>query len=184
VRRAAGLIGATLLSAILLAACGGGSSAGLIPTGDAVGLGNDLSALESALSSHSCDDTQTALNDIFTDISTLPTSVNTKLRDNLLGGYEQLDNTARTQCQAKTHTHTHTTTGPTGPTGPTHSTTSATGPTQSTSATGPTQSTSATGPTQSTSSTGPTLGGGSQAPTGSSGATSADVGAGGVASAP
>ena len=177
-RRAAGLFAATLLSATLLAACGGSSSAGLIPTSDAVGLGNDLSALESALSEHSCDSTQTALNDIFTDISTLPTSVNTKLRDNLLGGYEQLDNTARTQCQP-THTHTHTT----GPTGPTHTTTSPTGPTLTTSPTGPTQTTSPTGPTQTTSPTGPSIGpgGGSQFPTGASGTTSAA--AGGAASA-
>ena len=160
-RRAAGLIGATLLSATVLAACGGsGSSAGLIPTSDAVGLGNDLSALESALSEHSCVNTQTALNDIFTDISTLPTTVNTKLRDNLLGGYEQLDNTARTQCRSTTHTHT--TTGPSGPT----------------------QTTSPTGPTQTTSPTGPSIGpgGGSQFPTGASGTTSAA--AGGAASAP
>jgi hypothetical protein len=179
VRRAAGLTVATLLSATVLAACGGsGSSAGLIPTSDAVGLGNDLSALESALSEHSCDNTQTALNDIFTDISTLPTTVNTKLRDNLLGGYEQLDNTARTQCRSTTHTHT-----PTGPSGPTQ-TTSPTGPTQTTSPTGPTQTTSPTGPTQTTSPTGPTIGpgGGSQAPTGGSGTTTAD--AGGAASAP
>jgi hypothetical protein len=182
VKRVAGLLGTTLLSAILLAACGGGSSTGLIPATNAAVIGNDLSALESALSAHSCDDTQTALNDVFTDISTLPSSVNVRLRDNLLSGYEGLDNTARTQCRPTTHTHT----GPTGPTGPTHSTTSPTGPTQTTSPTGPTQTTSPTGPTQSTSPTGPSIGpgGGSQAPTGDSGTTSADVGVGGVASSP
>jgi hypothetical protein len=189
VRRAGSLIAATSLCAFLLAACGGSSSsAGLIPSTDAVSLGNDLSALESALSEHSCDDTQTALNDIFTDISTLPTSVNTKLRDNLLGGYEELDNTARTQCQATTHKHT----GTTSATGTSHTTGVSTGSSGTTS-TGLSGTTTTTGPsgtptgpsgtsTGSSGTVGP--GGGSQAPTGSSGTTSADVGSGGVASAP
>jgi hypothetical protein len=152
-----------------LAACGGGSSAGLIPSTDAVVLGNDLSALESALSEHSCDATQTALNDVFTDISTLPSSVNTRLRDNLLGGYEDLDNTARTQCRSTTHTHTHT--------GPTGTSTGQTG-----TSTGP--SGTSTGPSGTSTGSSGTVGpgGGSQAPTGPSGSTSAD--AGGVASAP
>ncbi|MGD0980553.1 MAG: hypothetical protein ABR946_03635 [Solirubrobacteraceae bacterium] len=182
-RRAAGLIGATLLSAILLAACGGGSTAGLIPSTDAVVLGNDLSALESALSEHSCDATQTALNDVFTDISTLPSSVNTRLRDNLLGGYEELDNTARTQCHSTTHTHTHTgstgtSTGPSGTsTGPGGTSTGPGG-----TSTGPSGTSTGPGGTSTGNSGTVGPGGGSQAPTGSSGITSAD--AGGVASAP
>jgi hypothetical protein len=185
VRRATGLIGATLLSAILLAACGGGSSAGLIPSSDAVVLGNDLSALESALSEHSCGATQTALNDVFTDISTLPSSVNTKLRDNLLGGYEELDNTARTQCHSTTHTHTHT--GSSGSTGASHTTGLNTGSSGTSTGPGGTStgpSGTSTGPSGTSTGSSGTVGpgGGSQAPTGPSGSTSAD--AGGVASAP
>jgi hypothetical protein len=185
VRRAAGLIGATLLSAILLAACGGGSSAGLIPSSDAVVLGNDLSALESALSEHSCGATQTALNDVFTDISTLPSSVNTRLRDNLLGGYEELDNTARTQCHSTTHTHTHT--GSSGSTGTSHTTGLSTGSSGTSTGPGGTStgpSGTSTGPSGTSTGSSGTVGpgGGSQAPTGPSGSTSAD--AGGVASAP
>jgi hypothetical protein len=185
VRRAAGLIGATLLSAILLAACGGGSSAGLIPSTDAVVLGNDLSALESALSEHSCDATQTALNDVFTDISTLPSSVNTRLRDNLLGGYEELDNTARTQCQSTAHKHTHTHTGSTGTsTGPSGTSTGPGGTSTGPGGTSTGPSGTSTGPSGTSTGSSGTVGpgGGSQAPTGSTGTTSAD--AGGVASAP
>jgi hypothetical protein len=182
VRRAAGLIAATLLAGAGLAACGGGS-AGLIPTNNVTAIGNDLSSLSAALSAHSCSDTQGALGSLLGDIDNLPSSVAAKLKSNLVDGYERLDNTARVQCKATVTRHTHT-----GPTGPTQTTTSPTGPTQTTtSPTGPTQTTtSPTGPTQTTTSpTGPSVGpgGGSQAPPGSSGDTGTGGGTGGAVSA-
>jgi hypothetical protein len=179
VRRAAGLIAATLLTSVALAACGG-SSAGLIPTNNAARLGDDLSSLATALDNHDCDGTQSELDALLNDINALPSSVSTKLSNNLLTGYEELDNTARVQCKAPagSHTHPHTT----GPTGPSQTTTSPTGVTQP--ETGPTPaSTGPTGPTQpetgpSGSSIGP--GGGSPAPppgsSGDSGAAASSTG--------
>jgi hypothetical protein len=88
----------------------------------------------------------------------LPSSVNPKLRTNIVEGYENLADNAPNQCRSQS---THTSTGPTSKTG----TTGKTGPTGPTSSTGPTESTSPIGPTGTT--LGP--GGGSQAPTGNSG---------------
>ena len=153
-RRAAFLLVATLSSAVLLAACGG-SSSGLIPANNSASLGTDLSSLATALDSYSCAGADTALGAILTDINALPSSVAGRLRNNLLRGYEGLDNTARTQCKPTGH-HPHT--GQTGTSHPTGVSTSPTG--VSTSPTG-----LSTGP--SGTSVGP--GGGSPAPPGSSG---------------
>jgi len=168
VRRAAFLLVATLSSAVLLAACGG-SSSGLIPANNSASLGTDLSSLATALDSYSCAGADTALGAILTDINALPSSVAGRLRNNLLRGYEGLDNTARTQCKPTGH-HPHT--GQTGTSHPTGVSTSPTG--VSTSPTG--VSTSPTGVSTSPTglSTGPSgtsvgPGGGSPAPPGSSG---------------
>jgi hypothetical protein len=182
--RATALIAATLLSTLGLAACGG-SSSGLLPTTNAATIGDDLSSLSEALSTHDCDATQGALNRIFSDLSNLPASVDSKLRANLEDGFSSLDNTARVQCHATSTTHTHThSTGSTGTSQTTSSTSGTTGPTGTTTSTGPTQSTSTTGPTQSTSPTGPTIGpgGGSQAPGGTGNSGTTDNGSGGAAS--
>jgi hypothetical protein len=171
VRRAGALTVATLVTAVLLAACGG-SSAGLIPTNNAITIANDLSSLSSALGSYSCGGTQTALASLATDINNLPASVAAKLRNNLLTGYESLDNTARTQCHLPAGSHSHST-SPTGPTGTSHTTgasTSPSGTTTSPSGTTTSPSGTTTGPSGVS---GPSIGpgGGSQAPTGNSGTT-------------
>jgi hypothetical protein len=178
VRRAAGLIAATLAAAVALAACGGGSSGLLAPSQAAI-LGNDLSALEDALTSHSCSATQSALSRLGNSLANLPASVDGRLRSNLQRGYVELNGTAPKQCHAH-HGHTHRG-GATSQTGATHATgsTQATGPTESTGTTESSGPTETTGPTEST---GPSLGpgGGQQAPTGPSGSTS--NGDGGVVS--
>jgi hypothetical protein len=171
-RRPPALIAATLASAVALAACGG-SSSGLIPVTDAHTLSSDLTVLSSGLGAHNCSEVSSALSAVNTDIFNLPSSVDTKLRNNLVKGYENLDNHARTQCQPKVTKPHHTPTHSTGPTGTTH----ATGPTETTTGpTGPTEvTTGLTGPTSSTSGTTGASGtvgsgGGVQAP-GSTGAT-------------
>ena len=155
-RRAAELIGAAAGAVLMLTACG--SSGGLIPASNANTISNDLSTLATALENHDCDNTRTALERIDLDVNALPSSVNPKLRTNIVEGYENLADTAPNQCRSQS---THTSTGPTSKTG----TTGKTGPTGPTSSTGPTESTSPIGPTGTT--LGP--GGGSQAPTGNSG---------------
>jgi hypothetical protein len=185
VRRAVALIGATLLGTIGLAACGG-SSAGLIPTSNATTLGDDLNALALGLSNHNCASTDAALDRVNQDIFNLPSSVERKLRDNLLAGYGNLDTTARTQCRAtSTHTPTHPKPGSTGASHSTGVTTSPTGVTTTpsgvtTSPSGVTTSPSGVTTGLSGSTVGP--GGGAQAPTGSSGTTDNGLG-GGAASA-
>jgi hypothetical protein len=173
------LIGATLLSAVALAACGG-SSTGLIPATNAGVLSDNLSSLSSELSMHNCAGVDAALGRIEIDIFNLPASVDRRLRSNLDAGYNDLDNVARTQCQAPAKPH-HVSNGNTGQTGTTHatgSTQTTTGSTQTT--TGSTQTT--TGPTQTTTgptgSTNPTVGpgGGAQAPTGATGTTGSTLG--------
>jgi len=177
------LIFATLASAATLAACGS-STSGLIPPRDANSIGNELTALTTALTNHDCSATETALTNVSFAIDNLPSSVDQRLTSNLQTGYDQLAPEARTQCHApagttgSTTTHhrkpkptntgpTGTTTGTTGttgggtPTGPTGTTTGLTGTTEST---GPTSSTSAGGgigpgggePTSTTGTTGTT----------------------------
>lgn len=158
-RRAAALIGATVGSVLLLTACG--SSGGLIPASNANTISNDLSTLATALESHDCDNARTALQRIDLDINALPSSVNPKLRTNLVEGYENLADYAPTQCHSQSSS-----TGATSKTGAS-SKTGATGNSGASGSTGPTESTSSTGPPTGTS-IGP--GGGSQAPTGNSGA--------------
>ncbi len=184
-RRAAALAIATLGASVLLAACGS-SSTNLIPSNNAATIGADLSSLSSALDVHSCTNTQTALGSLLTDINNLPSSVATKLRNNLLAGYEELDNTARTQCRppAGSHTHPHTnssgpsglTTSPSGTTTGTGGTTTGSGGT--TTGTGGTTTGSGGTTTGSSGTIGP--GGGTGAPPGSTG--DSGTGTGGAAS--
>lgn len=177
-RRAAALSVATLLTTVLLAACGG-SSTNLIPSNNAVTLGADLSSLTAALDTHSCASTQTALGSLLTDINNLPASVATKLRNNLLLGYEDLDNTARTQCKppAGSHTHTHTT----GPSGTSQSTGVSTSPGGTTTGSGGTTTgsggtTTGSGGTTTGSSGSVGPGGGTGAPPGSTSDTGTSTG--------
>ena len=152
-RRAVALIGATVGSALVLAACG--SSAGLIPASNATTISNDLSMLATALANHSCDSANAALDRVDVDINALPSSVNQKLVGNLVKGYFDLANHVPSQCRSQTS-------GSTTPPSKGNSGTSGT----STGATGTSAgTTSPTGPTGT--SIGP--GGGSQAPTGDSG---------------
>jgi hypothetical protein len=143
VRRPAALVCATLLATIALTACGS-SSSGLIPQTDASALGGDLTTLANALGNHQCGGVSAALENINIDIYRLPTSVDKRLRNQLLRGYTDLDNNARDQCKAATLKQAHhpptgstsksESTGPTGPTGTTTggTTTSPNGPTTGT----------------------------------------------------
>ncbi len=171
-RRQFALVGATLLSAVALAACGG-SSSGLLPPSNANALGTDLSALSAGLSNHSCAAVDAALGRIDTDIFDLPSSVDKRLRDNLVQGYEVLDNHARSQCEASSKPAHHTGSHSTGPSGATHATgtsTGLTGPTLTTTGSGGT-TTGSSGTTTGGSSGTVGSGGGVQAPTGGSGTT-------------
>jgi hypothetical protein len=173
-RRAVALIGATVGSALVLAACG--SSAGLIPASNATTISNDLSMLATALANHSCDSANAALDRVDVDINALPSSVNQKLVGNLVKGYFDLANHVPSQCRSQTSGSTTppskgnsgtsgTSTGATGTsTGTSGTSTGATGTSTGTTGTS-TGTTSPTGPTGT--SIGP--GGGSQAPTGDSG---------------
>ncbi|MGD0196768.1 MAG: hypothetical protein ABSC56_02500 [Solirubrobacteraceae bacterium] len=180
-RRALGLIAATVASAATLAACGGGSTAGLLPTANENALYNSLTALESALANHDCSATAQALSGVQSELASLPTTVDIRLRQNLQTGYTTVSNESRTQCKPQstgtgTHkTHTKPKTGNTGTSGATSATGTSQGgttipPTTGTSGTtGTTSATGATGTTSTGSGFGP--GGGAAAPTGSSGTT-------------
>ena len=146
--RAVALIGATVGSALVLAACG--SSAGLIPASNATTISNDLSTLATALANHSCGSANAALDRVDVDINALPSSVNEKLISNLVKGYFDLANHVPSQCRSQTSSSTT-------PKGTSGTSTGTTGTSTGT--------TTPTGPTGT--SIGP--GGGSQAPTGSSG---------------
>ena len=183
-KRAGGLLAATLLATIALAACGG-SSAGLIPAGDANALDADLSALQDGLAAHSCTSVDSALTRVYDDLNRLPASLDAKLRDSLERGYGDLDAHARTQCHAVVRRH-HVKSGSTTSTGPTQAT-SATSPTTGESQTTTTPGGVSTGPTETTSPntspSSPTVGpgGGSVAP-GGTGGSGASGDAGGTAS--
>jgi hypothetical protein len=186
-RRRVALVGVALACALGVAGCGGSSSR-LIPAANAVTLGDDLTALSTALENHDCNATTVGLDQLQADIGALPPSVDTRLRNNLINGENTLATHAPRQCRPTQHS--------TGPTGPTGSDTGPTGPDtgtstspqggttapdgQSTSTTGPVTGTS-TSPAGPTGPTNPTVGpgGGDQAPpgnTGTSGATAASAG--------
>jgi hypothetical protein len=127
--KAFAVAGATLGTAVLLAACGG--SGGLIPAASAGTLRVALSRISADVVEQNC----TAVNhDIATannDFNSLPTSVNPTLVNDLQNGLTALATNALKECQGAT---------------------SSTGPTQ-TGSTGVTTATGTTGATSSTSST-------------------------------
>jgi hypothetical protein len=190
------LAAATLASVAGLAACGG-SSAGLIPPANAQAIGDAITELTTALANHECGQTRSALQNISSQISDLPSSVDRRLYDNLRQGYTQLAVEAPSQCKAPvTHSNSGTsgttnhhksstgtsgatsstgtsqggTSAPTGPTG-----TSTTGSTGATEPTGPTNTTSAGGGVGPGGSTGSSGSSGSSGSTGTSGSTSGGV---------
>jgi hypothetical protein len=174
--RAVALIGATVGSALVLAACG--SSAGLIPASNATTISNDLSTLATALANHSCGSANAALDRVDVDINALPSSVNEKLISNLVKGYFDLANHVPSQCRSQTSSSTTpkgtsgTSTGTTGTsTGTTGTSTGTTGTSTGTTGTSTGTTGTSTGTTTPTGPTGTSIGpgGGSQAPTGSSG---------------
>ena len=127
--KALAVAGATLATALLIAACGG--SGGLIPAASAGTLRIDLSRISADVVEQNC---AAATADIATannDFNSLPTSVNTSLVTELQNGLTALATNALKECQGST---------------------SSTGPTQ-TGSTGVTTSTGTSGATSSTSST-------------------------------
>ena len=127
--KALAVAGATLATALLIAACGG--SGGLIPAASAGTLRIDLSRISADVVEQNC---AAATADIATannDFNSLPTSVNTSLVTELQNGLTALATNALKECRG---------------------TTSSTGPTQ-TGSTGVTTSTGTSGATSSTSST-------------------------------
>jgi hypothetical protein len=189
-RRGAAVVGVTLACVFGLAACGGSSSK-LIPAANAVTLGDDLTALSTALENNDCNATTAGIDQLQADIDALPASVAPELRDDLVSGETTLATHAPHQCHPPEHS--------TGPSGPTGSDTGPSGPTTGTSTspqggtTGPTSPTTSptgtsTSPVGPTGPTNPTVGpgGGDQAPpgdTGTSGATAAGASVGASGSA-
>jgi hypothetical protein len=110
-RRGVAVVGATLACVFGLAACGGSSSK-LIPAANAVTLGDDLTALSTALEDNDCNATTVGIDQLQADIDALPTSVSAALRDDLVSGETTLATHAPRQCKPPQHS-----TGPSGPSG-------------------------------------------------------------------
>ncbi len=107
------------VGAALLVACGGSSTSGGIPQGDASVLKGQIEDVRQRVDEGQCDGLSTQLREIDTAIDGLPRSVDARLVSALRGGSDRLQNTAVSDCnfsrsdkQAKTTT-TDTTTTPT-----------------------------------------------------------------------
>jgi hypothetical protein len=148
----AGLLALLSVLAVLLVSCGG-SGKGLIPTGDAGPLQSDFEAVAQAAENGdgNCSSTESALLHTEQDFSRLPSSVDSRLRETLHRGIENLRTRSLALCAQPLPQSTVTTTTPK----TTTSTTSATPPPSETETT----TTQTTPPT-----TTPGPGGGTQAP--------------------
>jgi cytoskeletal protein RodZ len=134
------LAGALGFAAAFVVACGGGS--GLLSSGDASNLNNQLDSVSSALHSKNCGDVSSATSQLADAVVNLPGSLNSTLRNNLTQGVSRIAQLARRQCanvqpppttQTNTTTTTETTTTQTQtnttPTTPTNTNTTPTTPT-------------------------------------------------------
>ncbi len=124
-------IGALGLVAAFLVACG--ESNGLLPAGQAAALGSKLDAVSAAVSSGKCPQGRSAAAKLAAEVSSLPPSVDPKLRRVLSDGARTVQRQASKDCRAPTRTTPSTTS-----TTPSTSTPSTTAPTTSTPTSTPT----------------------------------------------
>ena len=130
--KALAVAGATLATALLIAACGG--SGGLIPAASAGTLRVDLSRISADVVEQNCAAANTDIAAANNDFNSLPTSVNTSLVTELQNGLTALATNALKECRGTTSSTGATQTGSTGVTSAT-GTSGATGSTSSTSST-------------------------------------------------
>ena len=142
--KALAVAGATLATALLIAACGG--SGGLIPAASAGTLRVDLSRISADVVEQSCAAANTDIAAANNDFNSLPTSVNTSLVTELQNGLTALATNALKECRGTTSSTGATQTGSTG-------VTSATGTSGATSSTSSTSSTTSSSTASSTAST-------------------------------
>jgi hypothetical protein len=125
------------LGAAALTACGGSTSKALIPAADADQLKSDLSKVQDAIDSGTCDAVTQALNQAQTDVQQLPNHVSVRLRNRLTEGVDRLkaqapracaQNTATTDTASTATTVAPVTTATTPPTVPTATTPTTTTP--------------------------------------------------------
>jgi hypothetical protein len=142
--KALAVAGATLATALLIAACGG--SGGLIPAASAGTLRIDLSRISADVVEQNCAAANTDIAAANNDFNSLPTSVNTSLVTELQNGLTALATNALKECRGTTSSTGATQTGSTG-------VTSATGTSGATSSTSSTSSTTSSSTASSTAST-------------------------------
>jgi hypothetical protein len=136
------LAAATLATVALASACGS-SSGGLIPADTADSLNSALTDIQAGVEASDCAVTAQAIENARSDFDSLPSSINAKLRSQLLEGFQTLEGSAELKCQQST---------PTGPTGPSSSTSTSTSTSSTTTTSTSTATTTSSAATTSTSS--------------------------------
>jgi hypothetical protein len=126
------------LGAAGLAACGGKTNPAMIPASNASELRGHLDDVLSAIDSEDCTGAQRAIDQVRSDLQSLPSGTSQRLQDRLKEGADKLATQAAKECQATTTTATTaTTTTTTIPTTTTETTTTDTVPTTTTTETTP-----------------------------------------------
>lgn len=151
--------GALGVAVALLVACGSG---GLIPAGSAGPLQDDFNKIASAANAGDCHTTSSAIRQAETDLSNLPSSTNSSLRQRLAEGISNLGHRALTQCAAATTGSGTTATATTNTTTTNTTTTTTTAPPPTTTTNTTPTTTTTTTPTDTTTSPG---NGGTSVPT-------------------
>ena len=142
--------GGSLLAVALLAACG--TSAGLLSSGQASTLGNELTTASNEITNGNCISADRQIQTIQTQIAALPSSVSPTLVNDLSHGTATVLSLARSQCGTNVGTGSDTTSTPTTTTStqPTTTTTTPTTTTPTTTATTPPPTTTTPPPTTTT----------------------------------
>jgi hypothetical protein len=133
---------ATLATVALASACGS-SGGGLIPADTADSLSTDLTNIQAGVEASNCAVTAQAIETARSAFDNMPSSISSKLRAQLLEGFNTLVVSAELKCQQSTPT------GPTGPTSATSSSTSTSSTTTTSTSTATTTSSAATTTTSS-----------------------------------
>ena len=107
-RRSPSLLGFALAAALVLSACGGGSSdrTGLLPGKTADQIVKNLDQVESAYEQGDCDQATQFADDVVQQVESLPQSVNPQLRTVLGHGADRLQGRVANTCQQATTTPT------------------------------------------------------------------------------
>jgi hypothetical protein len=124
---------ATLATVALASACGS-SNGGLIPTDTAGSLTTDLTNIQAGVLAGDCAVTDQAIETAHSDFENLPSTINAKLRDQLVSGFNTLVLSAELKCESNSG----------GPTGPTSSTSTSSSTTTSSSSSAATTTTTTT----------------------------------------